>query len=540
MELFTSNFSSTILNHSPWRPSLSSSPSSISASFSKTPLLQCNNLRFLPPPFHLLHPLQISPTSRRFSASPSSPSSVDLGPNIDKLPADLEISETQEPNSRVRLSVGVPPAVCEDCHSRVIAEFMKQAKIPGFRPGKKVPESILVSYVGKNHVQKAVVESILKRTLPHAMSSVAGRALKDSVRIASKFSELEHTFSSQGSLRYDIIVDVAPEVRWVPENGYKNLKVVVEIDSEIDAQKTSEQELKRRHKSLGTLRIVTDRGLQIGDVAVIDISAITIGQDESSGQKIPSAESKGYRFDTEDGDKILPGFLDSLIGIQRGETKSFPLVFPESWKQEDLRGVHAQFTVECKELFYRELPQLDDSLADKLLPGSTTLEQVKEALLQRCLEVEQTARDQATDNALLDQLCKMVEVDIPQSIFEEQGRQLYGAKLLQIQTNMKLNEQQLATLSSPKAVKEYLENQKDNITHVIKQNLAVGDIFKRENLQVATEELMKEVENSIAEFKRSSQEYDEDRVQEQVQDILEGAKVLEWLREHAEIEYITR
>lgn len=52
------------------------------------------------------------------------------------------------------------------------------------------------------------------------------------------------------------------------------------------------------------------------------------------------------------------------------------------------------------------------------------------------------------------------------------------------QTNMKLNEQQLATLSSPKAVKEYLENQKDNITHVIKQNLAVGDIFKRENLQV--------------------------------------------------------
>lgn len=416
---------------------------------------------------------------------------------------------------------------------------MKQAKIPGFRPGKKVPESILESYVGKDNIQKAIVESILKRTLPHAMSSVEGRALKDSVRITSKFSDLEDTFSSQGSLRYDIVVDIAPEVRWVPENGYRNLKVVVEIDNEINAQKASEQELKRRHKSLSILRIVTDRGLQIGDVAVIDISATTIGEDQSVGQKIPSAESKGYNFDTEDGDKVLPGFVDSLIGIQRGETKSFPLVFPESWKQEDLRGVHAQFTVECKELFYRELPPLDDSLADKLLPGSTMLEQVKEALLQRCLEVEQTAKDQATDNAILDQLCKMVEVDIPQSIFEEEGRQLYGAKLLQIQANMKLNEQQLAILSSPKAVKEYLDNQEDNIKHVIKQNLAVGDIFKRENLQVATDELMKEVENSIAEFKRSKQEYDEERVQEQVQDILEGAKVLEWLREHAEIEYIT-
>lgn len=53
-----------------------------------------------------------------------------------------------------------------------------------------------------------------------------------------------------------------------------------------------------------------------------------------------------------------------------------------------------------------------------------------------------------------------------------------------MQANMKLNEQQLATLSSPTAVNEYLENQRENITDVIKQNLAVGDIFKRENLQV--------------------------------------------------------
>lgn len=57
---------------------------------------------------------------------------------------------------------------------------------------------------------------------------------------------------------------------------------------------------------------------------------------------------------------------------------------------------------------------------------------------------------------------------------------------LLLQAGMKLNEQQLAALSSPKAVKQFLENQRENITNVIKQNLAVGDIFKRENLQVRT------------------------------------------------------
>jgi hypothetical protein len=58
-----------------------------------------------------------------------------------------------------------------------------------------------------------------------------------------------------------------------------------------------------------------------------------------------------------------------------------------------------------------------------------------------------------------------------------------------MQTKIKLNEQQLATLSSPKAVNEYLEHHRENIKNLIKQNLAVGDIYRRENLQVYISDL---------------------------------------------------
>lgn len=125
----------------------------------------------------------------------------------------------------------------------------------------------------------------------HIDSQVDGRALKDSIRITSTFPEMEKTYSSLNILkyvkdftflskfiiictwvfdldmfavyRYDIIVDIAPEVKWVPENGYKNLKIVVELDNEIDAKTACERELKRRYKSLSTMRIVTNRGLQV-------------------------------------------------------------------------------------------------------------------------------------------------------------------------------------------------------------------------------------------------------------------------------------
>ncbi|KAG2390801.1 hypothetical protein HKW66_Vig0134380 [Vigna angularis] len=434
----------------------------------------------------------------------------------------------------------IPYFICLIQYRTPTKDRSRLAASPSFSPEFVSTERIVIMFVDETCVMYAAEYSQLLLPLPQSQVHITEHLLLYMLQIiVSEDGMLSLYF--EGTSEYDVIVDVAPEIKWIPDNNaYKNLKIVVEIDSDIDAQIASEQEFKRRYKSIGALKVVTDRGLQVGDIAVLDISATTIDQDESNVKTIPSAESKGFNFDTEDGDKVLPGFLDSIIGIQRGESKSFPLVFPETWNQENLRGVHAQFNVECKELFYRDLPELDDSIADKLLPGCSTVEQVKDLLLQRCLEVEQTAREQATDNAILDQISKMVEVDIPQSLFEEQGRQLYGANLLEIQAKMKLSEQQLASLSSPKAVNQYLEHQKENITNLIKQNLAVGDIYRRENLQFATEDLVKEVENSIAEFKRQNQEYDEERVKDQVQEILEGAKVLEWLREHAEIQYITR
>ena len=64
-------------------------------------------------------------------------------------------------------------------------------------------------------------------------------------------------------IRYDVAVDIVPDLQWSTEDKYKNLKVVIEIDEIVDAEKAAELELKRRRKSLGGLRVVSDRGLQV-------------------------------------------------------------------------------------------------------------------------------------------------------------------------------------------------------------------------------------------------------------------------------------
>lgn len=136
-------------------------------------------------------------------------------------------------------------------------------------------------------------------------------------------------------------------------------------------------------------------------------------------------------------------------------------------------------------------------------------------------------------------LKQIMDVEIPNSLLEEQGRQMYAAKLIELQASMKLSKEQVVSLSSQEMVQNFLISQKHRISDSVKQTLAVAEIFKLEDLKVSKEEVETEVENAIAEFKRYNQEYDEERVKEQAKELLEGQKVLDWLKEHAEITYVT-
>lgn len=454
----------------------------------------------------------------------------------------LDVKETGLDHSRVQLKVQVPSSVCKDCYEQVLREFSKQAKIPGFRSGKDVPESVLIDHVGADQIRSSAVEAVLKRTLPEAMSSVAGRSLKDSEHILTKFSDLVDDFVPEKSLSYELAVDVAPEVRWNPENGYKNLKVKVECEAnEAEAaRKAADAELQSRLKDLGSLQAISGRGMEMGDVAIIDVSATRLNEDGTAGDEIFSCKQKGFQLDTDGGGSFLPGFVEALVGIQIGETRTFDLTFPETWEQESLRGLQARFTVEGKELFTRQIPELSDELAPQLVANCTNIPEVKEVLLKKHAEQVERVKKQATRFAVANALTRVVDVEIPNSLLEEQGRQMYAAKLIELQASMKLPRDQLVALSSAEMVQNYLDAQRSRISDSVKQSLAVAEIYKQENLKISDEELDMEVYSAIEEFKRYDQEYDDARVREQARELLEGSKVLDWLTEHADITFVPK
>ncbi|KAH7292916.1 hypothetical protein KP509_28G003300 [Ceratopteris richardii] len=116
---------------------------------------------------------------------------------------------------------------------------------------------------------------------------------------------------------------------------------------------------------------------------------------------------------------------------------------------------------------------------------------------------------------------------------------MYAGKLLELQVKTNMGKEQMMALSSEEMVNNYLISQKKTIVDGVKQILACAEIFKMEKLQYSEEELKQEIENAEAGFKQFNQEYDKERVVEQAKELLEGAKVLDWLVENTDITYKT-
>lgn len=53
-----------------------------------------------------------------------------------------------------------------------------------------------------------------------------------------------------------------------------------------------------------------------------------------------------------------------------------------------------------------------------------------------------------------------------------------------------------------------------------KATLGIGDIFQQEGMELPEHEVRKEMEDAVSDFEQNDQEYDKDRLREQVEEVL--------------------
>jgi len=130
-----------------------------------------------------------------------------------------------------------------------------------------------------------------------------------------------------------------------------------------------EELIEQSRKQLAALVPVEDRPAGRGDQAVVSFSGTYV----DSGEAIEGGSADDLEVELEEG-RMIPGFVEGILGMALGENREVSCRFPDDYPQEDARGREACFAMTLKDLKARELPELDDAFAQQASEKATLAE----------------------------------------------------------------------------------------------------------------------------------------------------------------------
>ena len=115
---------------------------------------------------------------------------------------------------------------------------------------------------------------------------------------------------------------------------------------------------------------------------------------------------------------MLKEFEDAVRGMKPGESKTFPLAFPEQYHGKDVAGKTADFLVTVKKIEAAHLPEVNDALAKSLGIADGTVAGLRADIktnLEREVKFRLLARNK---QAAMDALLSKAELDLPNASVE--------------------------------------------------------------------------------------------------------------------------
>jgi trigger factor len=255
----------------------------------------------------------------------------------------MQTTNTPLPKSRLQLEFELPPERLTKAIGLAVGRLGRQARVPGFRPGK-APRVMLERVLGPTAIMDEAVEQLIDDAFREAMRE------QDLVPLTSP--EVEVTQSEEGKpLIFKAVVQVRPEVVLGDYDHFSFKPEIKAVDETM-----VEQVLDELRDGQATLEPVTDRGGEKGDYAVISFVGTRDGVafDGGSSERMPLILGE---------DRLIRGFEDHLMGAGKGEEREFDIVFPEDYLEESLRGQTAHFKVTIKELRHKAMPEANDEFA---------------------------------------------------------------------------------------------------------------------------------------------------------------------------------
>ncbi len=426
---------------------------------------------------------------------------------------NCKVEKTENANE-VKLELTVEASRFDEAMKKVYFKTAKYFNIPGFRKGK-APMNIVEKYYGK--------EIFYEDTFNDLAPEVLEEALKENDIKAVSRPDIDVTQIGKGQdLVFTAIFQTKPEVKLGKYKGIEIKKIEYNVKDE-----DIEHELGHMQEHNSRLISIEDRPVENGDIATIDFEGFVDG--------VPFEGGKAEGHELTIGSKtFIPGFEEQIIGMKIDEEKDIKVKFPDEYFSKDLAGKDAIFKVKVHEIKKKELPKLDDEFA-KDASEFDTLEELKKSIKEKLEEENAEKQKYETEDAVIKEVCKNVEVDIPSGMIEtevdnmvkdiEQRLSYQGLKLEQYLQMLGKTEEELKKEYEPQA------------TEAVKTRLMIEAVIKAEKIEATIDEIdekMKEMAKNYG--KENDEEFlKNENVRNYIEEGIKSEKAIKLLVDNAKI-----
>jgi trigger factor len=397
-------------------------------------------------------------------------------------------------------------------------DMAKRAKIPGFRPGK-APKKILERYFGAQ-VTDDVIKAIISETFPKAVEE------GDLFLLGTPLLE-KGDLKAGEDFKYSATMEVRPEFEL---KDYLALEFEKEkcVIADEDVKKRLEQ-IQQAHGQLTTVE--EDRPVKEGDYVIIEYEGF------EGDAPIDGIKSSNFLLKVGSGD-FHPQFENGLLGLKKGEGAEIDVDFEETYYHQMLAGKKARFKVLIHELKEMVLPELNDAFAGNF---GTDFKDMKD-LEKKVRELIQTEEEKRIDADLKKRLTRKiaegVEFELPEVLVASE----VDNALARVRENLMRSGSSLekAGLSEEKLRGDFREDAENRV----KEMLILGEIAKREDIDVDEQELSRGIESiaiSMGQPAETIRKYYEARgLMDSLRATLMEEKTLNYLVEHASIKDVEK
>ena len=378
-------------------------------------------------------------------------------------------TDVQDINAtRKTIAVTVTSEEVTELEAKLIKDFQRQAKIPGFRPGK-APENMV-----RTRFAKDIKQELNQRVVSQAhQEGVAGADFE--VFTIVELDEGEIAGGQDAVVTFT--VDVVPEFDVPAYEGLKVTNTPTEATDE-DVTKMLDQILSQRAEYN-----VAEKAAEKGDYVQCGYEG-KIG-DELVADLVPETPMFGTQKTTweEAGNEDAPGVravVDGLVGMKAGDSKEVTMELPEDFQPEALAGKTAVYTIEAKEVREKVMPEMDEAFFTSL--------QVKDEAELRTKIAENIENQKKQQNAnserqqITEALLKAVDFPIPESGVESETEAV-------LRDFMQRNMQQGVSAEEFEKHKDSLHEGASKAAHDrLKSRLILSKIAEKEKIKVENED----------------------------------------------------